>query len=252
MDYYTLSRAQKVLQKPRLAKSSFDKFSIKVLRALCENHAINVAGTGQHHRKLKADYINALLTSRGIRVNSQQAPPLDQGDWVAGMTSLSALLPTRAPGLIFGVNDLAGEEQPLRVDGTVQRPTSFKDVHMMEKREGPFISTSRVENDNFMLMEEDEEDIVNATGTAHSETDVLMPIEEEQPERNATYPETEDVEMTPVKRRSPKTIGVRLLETPKSWHLVKEIRFACNDDGGINLDKLAVELGSPDRAIQVG
>ena len=79
-----------------------------------------------------------------------------------------------------------------------------------------------------------------------------MPTEEEErPPMNATYPAIEDVEMTPVRRRSPKTIGVRLLETPKSWHSVREIRFACDEDGRVNLDRLAVELGSPDRAIQV-
>ena len=69
MDYNTLPRAQKVLQKPRLAKSSFDKFPVKVLQKLCENNAIDVAGTGKRQRKLKADYIRAIFASRGIRVN---------------------------------------------------------------------------------------------------------------------------------------------------------------------------------------
>ncbi|KAJ2936272.1 hypothetical protein H1R20_g820, partial [Candolleomyces eurysporus] len=215
---------------------------------MCENNAIDVAGTGKYRRKLKADYIQALLRSRGIENNvgegdrggnrvkspggleSQQAPSSpNQVEWGAGMASLSALLPTRAPSLIFGVDSLDGEGQSLHIPPEA--------IAAQE--------SSRLENETFMPMEEDEEH----SEAARHETDAFMPMEEDET-MNATYSPIEDVEMTPVRRRSPKMIGVHLLDTPKSWHSAKEIRFACDENGSVDLDKLAAELGSPDRAIQ--
>ena len=57
------------------------------------------------------------------------APPNQQSGWDVGMASLSTLLPTRAPSLIFSVDDLTAKQH------SQQPPPIIEYFDMVEMRE---------------------------------------------------------------------------------------------------------------------
>ena len=57
----SLAAAEAHVLKPRLiGQSSFDKYSIDVLRSLCNKLGLQVACTGKRGKSIKKDYIAAL------------------------------------------------------------------------------------------------------------------------------------------------------------------------------------------------
>jgi hypothetical protein len=54
-------QAERILERPRIAKTAFRPIKVSILRQLCEAHKIPVVSSRASHKILKADYLKALL-----------------------------------------------------------------------------------------------------------------------------------------------------------------------------------------------